>query len=310
MRFLFLLSILFATPLAAFTPGDVYFEHRSSLPSSNGAYFEAWQYEPQWRYALAADAWPLIDKVVPLFGAGHFFVPASNLVVFHSDRTVSFWDGVPHIFTEPGLGYTEIFRDDADLGEIAPMRPGLYLVPELGAKNAKLIAFTLQGRIAEYPFPNGIGAEHIELLADQCTLLYGLGNRVARMNLCTGQALADFATLAAGQMAGAIRKTPNGDVLVADGSQVLRFNAGGALLMTYPFAGVTHVALTPDGTSFWAAGVNAGVAELRSYGAGNDIPIGNPEMTSATTPLEANDLVVVGEWRAAAQAKIRLRAKR
>ncbi len=303
--------MLFATPLAAFTQGDVYFEHRSSVPGGNDAYFETWQYEPQWSYAVAAGGSLLIYKSVPYLGAGHFFVPAPNEIVFHSDRTVSVWDGVWRNFGEPGLGYTEIFHDDAaDLGEIAPMRSGLFLVPELGTNNAKVIAFTLQGRVAEYPFPNGIGAEHIELLADQCTLLYGLGNRVARMSLCTGQALADFAALAAGQTVGAIRKTPNGDVLVADGSQVLRFNAGGALLMTYPFAGVTHIALTLDGNSFWAAGVNAGVAELRMYGDGNDIPLGNPLMTSATTPLAANDLVVVGEWRAAAQAKVRLRAKR
>src|SRR5437868_4783219 len=178
LRTFFALLFLLAMPLAAFDCGDVYFEHRSSLPGSSRVSFEPWVFDPQWDYA-AGIATPLIYKSVPMFGAGHFFIQARNFgalsphpdiieVVFHSAGTVSVWDGVNHIFTEPGLGYTELFHDDAELGEIAPMRSGNFLVPERAAF-AKLIEFNLNGRVADIPFPNSIGAEHIELLGDQCT---------------------------------------------------------------------------------------------------------------------------------------------
>jgi hypothetical protein len=297
-------------PLAAFDRGAVYFEHRSSLPGNSRVFFEPWLFEPQWDYAVAAGATPLIYKLVPMFGSGHFFIPATNEVVFHNGGTVSVWDGVNHIFTEPGLGYTELFHDDAELGEIAPMRSGNFLVPERAAF-AKLIEFNLNGRVAEIPFPNSIGSLHIELLGDQCTLLYSVANRVARMNICTGAALSDFAALAAGETAGSIRALPNGDVLVASGNAVVQFTAAGALLRTYPFAGVTHIALTPDGGGFYAGGVSAGKATLRFYGPPKEIPLGNPEMTDAFVPEQADDLVVVGEWRAATAVPIkRLRAVR
>ena len=300
---------LIAMPLAAFNRGDVYFEHRSFFPIDNTNSYESWQFDPAWSYAIGADAWPLIYKEVPLFGPGHFVIPASNQILFHRDRTVSVWDGVYRVFTEPGKGYTEIFRDDAELGEIAPMRSGHFLVPEGSMAGAKLIEFTLNGRVREIAFPNGIGAEHIELLGDQCTLLYGVANRVARMNICTGAALSDFATLSA--PAGAIRQLPSRDVVVADGSAVLQFTADGALLRSYPFAGVTHVALTPDGSAFWAAAVVAGKAELRRYDGGTrDVPIGNPGMSDGFVPTAVDDLVVVGEWRAAALPKPRSRAAR
>ena len=306
-------ALLLAMPLAAFDRGEVRFEHSATLPGSPNTLFETWLFAPQWSYAAAGDAQALIYKSVPYLGSGHFFIPAPNEIVFHSGGTVSVWDGVQRIFTEPGKGYTDIFHDDAELGEIAPMRAaGMFLVPERGTSGAKLIEFNLQGRIAEVPFPNGAGATHIELLGDQCTLLYGAGNRVARMNICSGAALSDFATLAADEVVHTIRQLPNRDVLVANGNAVLQFTADGALLRSYPFPGVTHIALAPDGTFFWAAGVAAGKAELRRYdGEATEIPIGNPEMRSILVPLQADDLVVVGEWRAAAQpAKVRRRAAR
>jgi len=305
-----LLLLATAAPLAAFERGEVYFEHTSTYPGNASPYSEVWVFAPGFTHAAGAGAAPLIYKDVPMFGEGHFFIPAPNEILFHHDQTVSVWDGVNHLFTEPGLGYTELFHDDAELGEIAPMRPGLFLVPERGTAGARLIVFSAQGRVAEIPFPNGLGAEHIELLGDRCTLLYGLGNRVARMNVCTRAALSDFAVLSADESVGSIRQLPDGDVLVASGDAILLFSAGGALLRAYPFAGATRIALTPDGGAFYAAGVNAGKAELRFYGDGQAIPLGNPEMQSITVPLQADDLVVVGEWRAAAQPMPRQRAVR
>lgn len=323
MRNLLILLMLFATPLAARNRGDVEFEHRAASPFVSTPYFECWEFDPRWDYALAAGAQALIYKAVPYIdNPGHFLIPATNEIVFHSERTVSYWDGIPHIFTEPGKGYSDIFTADAELGEMAPKRSGNFLVPERWndrARGAKLIEFNVQGRVAEYRFPEvvendrSIGAEHIEMLVDECTLLYAAGNRVARMNLCTRQAASDFATLSEGESAGSIRQLPNGDVLLASGSAVLQFTKDGALLRSYPFLGVTHLALTPDGAAFWAAGVFADKAELRLYdnGIAKTIKLGNPGMGDPSVPLDASDLVVVGEWRAGAvPVKTRGRAVR
>jgi hypothetical protein len=323
MRNLLILLMLVAMPLAAANRGDVEFEHSATNPFLSKPFYESWEFNRQWDYAMASDAWPLIYKTVPyLDGPGHFLIPATNEIIFHSERTVSYWDGIPHIFSEPGKGYSDIFTDDAELGEVAPMRSGHFLVPERSndrARSAKLIEFNVQGRVAEYRFPEvvendrAIGAEHIELLADECTLLYGAGNRVARFNICTRQAESDFATLSAGESAGSIRQLPNGDVLVASGSAVLQFTTAGALLRSYPFLGVTHLALTPDGAAFWAGGVFADKAELRLYenGSARTITLGNPGMVDPSVPAAASDLVVVGEWRAGAvPVKTRGRAVR
>jgi hypothetical protein len=311
LRSIFIIASLLALPLAAFERAEVYFDHTATGPFTPGTFYEAWAFAPSWSYAVATGGNLLIYKSVPVFGPGHFYIAAPNQVVFHSGGTVSWWDGVPRLFSEPGKGYADIFHDDAPLGEIAPMRNGDYLVPEQSTSGAKLIEFNLQGRVAEVAFPNGAGAEHIELLGDQCTLLYGIGNRIARMNLCTGAALSDFAALAADQTVGSIRQLPNGDVLVAGGSAIVQFSAGGAMLRAYPFDGVTRIALLPDGNGFYAAGVSGGKPVLRVYGDGREIPVGNPGMNDSSTAQAADDLVVVGEWRAAAQPlRLRLRTVR
>src|SRR5207248_6897460 len=120
---------------------------------------------------------------------------------------ISFWDGTLLTFQMPGKAYRDIFSDDVELGEIAPARFGHFLVAERSAdraRGARLIEFTLQGRLADHVFPevldaNGraLGARHIELLADGCTLLYtngsddANGNRVRRMDICTDTAETD-----------------------------------------------------------------------------------------------------------------------
>lgn len=308
-----ILTIVLTCPLAAFENGEVYLDTRTDL----------WVYRADWSYAVGGGAFPLIDKFVPFAGPGHFLAPAPNRIVFHDGRAVSAWDGVLRLFNEPGKGYDDLFTADTELTEIAPGRAGRYLVAErwndrqLGAK---LIEFDLRGRVAEYRFPDvivgdrALGAMHIELLADQCTVLYTLGsddpagNRVRRFNICTNEAQTDFASLVAGQYAGAIRQLPNGEVLVANGDAVLRFTPQGSLVRSYQVAQVTHLALSADGRSFWTAGVDLDHADLRAFdadGSSRAITIGNPGMQSLTVPVDVSDLVVVGEWRAAVTQRAR-----
>lgn len=314
-----LLFAAVAAPLSAdaFTPGNVYLEDLSQAGGSTG--YELWLHVG-WQYATGT-GYPLIDKVPPFTGPGHFIIPSSSQMLFEHERTVAFWNGEPLLFSDPAKGYTDIFTDDADLADIAPIRNGNFLVAERSAdaaRGAKVIQFNLSGVVAQYAFPKlldpasgrALGASHIELLADQCTLLYTLGaddpagGRVRRMDLCTQQAESDFAMVPAGAYAGSVRQLPNGDVIVADGSEVLRFDAHGVLIGTYAFPGVSHLALSTDGKTFYAAGVADGREEFRQYdasGNGKTIPLGNPEMQSIVVPLNVDDLVTVAEWRAAAR---------
>jgi hypothetical protein len=315
------LAVLLAAPAstAAFHTGEV----QLAVPKKTG--FELWDYRSEWNvnYTMASGGCVLIYKCV-FYASGHFVIPTPNGVIFEDSKTISFWDGTLTYYGLPGKGYTDIFSDDSELGEIAPARSGRFLVAERSAdraRGARLIEFTLQGRVKDHVFPelldpNGraLGARHIELLADGCTLLYtngsddANGNRVRRMNICTDTAETDFATLIAGQYAGAIRQMPDGNVIVANGSGIFRFNSDGSLIRTYDFLGVTHVALTSSGDGFWAGGANDGAPQLRFYGNGSSIRIGNPEMQPPASADEVSDLVVAGEWRAAVAGPPRRRA--
>lgn len=323
-------SFLLATSLYAYDRGNVLLEYRSEKPSvgPSSTYYELWVHFG-WRYTVATGI-VNFHKYVPFDGPGHVLIPAPNQVVFHHENTVAMWDGVLVPHNAEGKGYVDLFTSDAELSEIAPMRSGNFLVAQRRTtldRDAKLIEFNARGKVAEYRFPTlpdrsanvSLGAMHIELLADQCTVLYTLGadewtetRRVRRMNICTNEPQPDFATLPSGPYAGAIRQLPNGDVLVANGTDVLHFTPEGALRRMDYFPGVTHIALTTDGAGFWAAGVHLGQGFLRSvdlrspFAAPTSIQIGNDGFSSVFAPVETNDLVTVGEWRAgAARAKAR-----
>lgn len=327
-----LLALLLTTPLAAFDRGDVLLENRTHVPALGipGPLYELWVHTG-WRYAFSGGWQLLIHKPIPYTGPGRFLVPRPDQILSHHEQTVSVWDGVARPYWTEGKGYTEVFRHDTELSEIAPMRSGNFLVAEQwNDRGAKLIEFNLQGRVAEYSFPEGIdtatnralGAMHIELLSDQCTVLYTLGkeiasNRVRRLNICTKQPQTDFASLVAGEYAGSIRQLPSGDILVANGSAVLQFTSQGSLVRSYQFPGVTHLALTTDGSAFWAAGVYLEKAHLRRFDLSTpdadppSLQLGNDEMKTLVVPLDVADLVIVGEWRAALEpVKARVRAVR
>lgn len=308
-----LLALLLSTPLFAHEPGNVLFADRAQSLLYGGSTQELWV-EFGGDYAVYAGGLALIFKPVPYGVSGRFLIPKKDHYVFHHDREVAFWDGRYRAWVSPEPAYTSIFRATTDLGEIAPMRSGNFLVPE--RSGSKLFEFNPRGVVTEYAFP---GATHIELLADQCTLLYTRGENdaaVHRFNICTRQSLSDFAALQPGQYAGMIRQLPNGDVLVANGNAVLHFTQGGSQLRSYPLPNVTHIALTPDASSFWAGGVYENAGELRRvelqspFLTRGPVPLGNPGMQSIYVQVEATDLVVVGEWRASAARQPRSRSAR
>ena len=158
--------------------------------------------------------------------------------------------------------------------------------------------------------PNSyVGAEHTELLRDQCSLLWTTGPRagfrnarVRVLDVCTGRAAADFTTGAIQQPMG-IRALPNGDVLIATPEKIRRFNAAGKEIAEYrapvpflrwPVSGQMLLALTPDGSGFWAATEN--VIQRIDFAS----PEGIAAYLRTTYDFGTiNVLSVVGEWRAA-----------
>lgn len=98
------------------------------------------------------------------------------------------------------------------------------------------------------------GSDWIDLAPDQCTIYYtSQGSSVLRFNACTGQQMAPFAT---GLNTGlAVKILSNGDLLVADKQDIVRFDSAGRKIMTYTASGEScfvGLALDSDGASFWA----------------------------------------------------------
>ena len=101
--------------------------------------------------------------------------------------------------------------------------------------------------------------DFMDLAADQCTMLYTTESSfIGRHNVCTNVAGTNLA-IALGGSAFALRIRLNGEVLVANGVNIRRLSAAGAVLQTYDVAGADSwfaLNLNPDGTSFWSADIN------------------------------------------------------
>lgn len=103
---------------------------------------------------------------------------------------------------------------------------------------------------------NGTRVDFMDLQPDQSTMLYTQeGSSILRWDVVNDVALTPFASSLGGN-AYALRIRPNGDVLVANGANILRLNSAGAIIQTYDVAGENSwfaINLAPDGTSFWSA---------------------------------------------------------
>ncbi|MEO8010571.1 MAG: hypothetical protein ABI650_02895, partial [Dokdonella sp.] len=111
------------------------------------------------------------------------------------------------------------------------------------------------------------GSDWIDLAGDQCTLYYtSEGTTVRRYNVCTHSARADFATGLTPPYCYALRRRPNGELMVACQEAVHRLSALGAHMQVYSRQSIGEIEshglfalnLDPDGSSFWTAGVISG----------------------------------------------------
>lgn len=100
------------------------------------------------------------------------------------------------------------------------------------------------------------GTFKIDLAGDGCTVFYtSFGSRVLRFNVCANTQIPDFALLP--DTALGLRVLPDGGVLVAAASVIVRFNSSGDQIATFdiPFEGNLWfgVDLDVDSSKFWAA---------------------------------------------------------
>jgi hypothetical protein len=100
----------------------------------------------------------------------------------------------------------------------------------------------------------GERTDWIDLAEDQCTFLYTTeADFIGRYNACTNTT-SEFASNLGGK-AYALRIRQNGEVLLANGTNILRLSSTGIIMRKYDVVGADHwfsLTLDPDGTSFWA----------------------------------------------------------
>jgi hypothetical protein len=254
------------------------------------------------------------------FGQGGLSFVEENRAFYATDDGMFEW--------RPGLGSSNIhlslkFNSG---GEILRTRSGDLFIAELyrfGAK-PRIVRFTPAGdvlwiyEIADAPLISTFfgmqyaGVAHMELLADQCTLLWtpntGTRYQVHTLDICSGRAKGDFLNATWQfesdiEQIGSIRALPNGDVLIATQKDVRRFDRTGKKVATYqtPEAWIrdprieTLMALTPDASGVWIGRNNLF----------HRIDFASPSSPAAAfTPgysAEFFALGVAGEWRAAQQ---------
>jgi DNA-binding beta-propeller fold protein YncE len=124
----------------------------------------------------------------------------------------------------------------------------------VGSIGGTIREFDSTGTFVDSDSPGRV--DFIDLSADQCTMLFTQeGTSILRYDVCTDTALTAFATGLGGQ-AFALRIMPTGDVLLANGGNILRIDSTGTIVDTYDVDTENSwfaLNLDPDGTSFWSA---------------------------------------------------------
>ena len=185
-------------------------------------------------------------------GSGNFYVTNFNAAA------VSKFDPNGNLLGTFGSGYNADPESisfnmvgDAFVGQA----DGTHNMLEFNASGSPVATFS--------PATEGRGTDWVDLASDQCTMRYtSEGTSVKQFNVCTNTQLPDFATGLPGSFAYELRQRPNGEVLVADSSQVIRLSSAGAVLQSYTIPGSTGnlfaLNLDPNGTSFWTADLSGG----------------------------------------------------
>jgi hypothetical protein len=194
---------------------------------------------------------------------GTTFDSSGNLFVTDFDgNAVSKFNSAGELQGSFGSGY------NADPESIVIDSSGnIYVGQADGAHH--VLKFDKDGNLlAEYsPETETRGTDWLALASDDCTLYYtSEGRSIKRFNVCTGEQLPDFVDNLPGPEAYQLRFLPDGGVLVADASAILRLDREGNIIQTYTTpAGQEwfNVQFAPGASTFWAGDIATGnVAEF------------------------------------------------
>ena len=147
-----------------------------------------------------------------------------------------------------------------------------------------------------------------DLAADQQVVYYTQeGRSILRYNLVTNAAAGAAFTLPGGGNAYAIRLLPSGGLLVADGSNIKRLNAAGAVTQTYDQAGIDDwfaLNLDPDGVTFWSAGIANG--RVRRFNLATGAVVGNFDASGFVYGLSVRGEIAIGDGRCDVNSDFRI----
>jgi hypothetical protein len=224
------------------------------------------------------------------FTTGMCFDSSGDLFVtdFGSDELSKFDSGGNLLSstwaTEPSI--PESCTVDAS-GNVYVGGPGAPIIYEFNSSGTQINSFSVTGGSGTG------GTDWVDLSADECTILYtGEGTQILSYNVCTHTQNPDFATGLPGPCY-ALRIRPNGQVMVACASEVLRLDTSGNILQTYPIAGSSQLFalnLDPDNSTFWTGDIGNGEISHVDIATGNVLSQFN---SSPSTDLAG--LAVVGE---------------
>jgi WD40 repeat protein len=161
----------------------------------------------------------------------------------------------------------------------------LYIAQEVNG--APIVEYAPNGTLLRsLPTVPSANTRDLKISPDEKTLYYSTGSSIKRIDLATAQPLSDFANV--GGIALEFQLLPDGGMLVANGSEVVRLDRTGKIVQTYsvPAANeIYSVALTPDNQHFWTEG----------YGETRAVQfdlVSGAEVSSFNTPLFVVSLAV------------------
>lgn len=179
-------------------------------------------------------------------------------VTTFSSNSVAEFDSSGDLLGTFGSGY----NSDPESVVVDPSTGDVYVGQADGTR--QVLKFAPNGELLTTfaPETEDRGTDWIALGADRCTLFYTSEDvAVKRFNVCTNSQLPDFATGLPYAHAYQVQLLPDGGLLVADGSAILRLDSSGHIVQEYSSGAIDDwfsVGFTPGGLGFWAGDLSTG----------------------------------------------------
>jgi len=204
------------------------------------------------------------------------FSPAGNLVT-------STWATVP----STAESCTVDAHDNVYVGG-----PGAAAIYEFNSSGTLINTFPVTGGSGTG------GTDWVDLASDQCTILYtGEGSQILSYNVCTHTQNADFADSLPAPCY-ELRIRPNGEVMLACSSEIIRLSSSGSVLQTYTVPGSSSLFamnLDPDNSTFWTGDIGNGEVSHVNIGTGAIITQFNSSPATVLAGLAIVGQIVVSQ---------------